>query len=237
MSSPFDRYGAVLTIDLAALSTNFRTLAAQAASGGAQVAAVVKADAYGLGIAQVAPTLAAAGCTRFFVAMPEEGLTLRGLLPDVEIFVLSGPLGNGAEVEDCAALAAANLMPILNSPGQISRWRALQDQLGRTAAAGLHVDTGMNRLGLAHTDLIRLEERGQLGAGLDLRLIMSHLACADEAAHPLNQAQLGRFQGARALLPEIPASLAASFGTFLGNDFLFDWVRPGAALYGINPRP
>jgi alanine racemase len=210
---------AVLTVDPGAVVANWRLLAARAAP--ADCAAVVKADAYGLGVAAVAPALARAGCRRFFVAHPEEGITLRRLLgAGPEIAVLHGP-APGSE----PAFAAHALVPVLNSAEQAQAWAS-----GPALPAILHCDTGMARLGVPMAEVADLP-------ALDLRLVMSHLACADAPAHPANAAQLAAFRGVRARFAAVPASLAASFGIFLGDDYGFDLVRPGAALYGINPTP
>ncbi len=224
-----DRAGAVLEIDLAAIVENWRCLSERLGSGGF-AAAVVKADAYGLGMAQVAPALAAAGCPLFFVATLDEGLALRRLLPAPEIAVFNGLLPRtGGEFRE------SRLMPVLNDLAQIAAWRA--DSATRPLPAMIHVDTGMSRLGLAPGELARLAAAPELLAGLSLRAVLSHLACADEARHPLNAAQLAAFRAARAVLPPAPASLAASSGIFLGPDYHFDFARPGAALYGVNPTP
>jgi alanine racemase len=221
------RAGAVLEIDLAAIAANWRLLQERAAP--ALCAAVVKADAYGLGADRVAPALAAAGCRRFFVATLDEGIALRAALgPALEIAVFNGLFPGTAE-----EFAAHGLVPVLNDPGQIALWRQMTARRGRGAAM-LHLDTGMSRLGLtprefaaAVGDLRELPWHG----------LLSHLACADEPAHPMNEAQRRDFLAARAALPGPPASLAASSGIFLGPAFRFDFVRPGAALYGVNPQP
>ena len=223
------RAGAVLEIHLAAIVANWRRLAAELKPG-AQCAAVVKADAYGLGMARVAPRLAAAECTLFFVAAIDEGLALRRLLPGVEIAVFDGLLPGTA-----GEFRRARLIPVLNDLGQIAAWR--QSEATRALPAIIHVDTGMSRLGLSPAELRRLGDEPGLLAGLELRAILSHLACADEPAHPLNAQQLAAFNRALALLPRAPASIAASSGIFLGADYHFDFARPGAALYGINPTP
>jgi alanine racemase len=223
------RAGAVLEIDLAAIVANWRRLAAELKPG-TECAAVVKADAYGLGLARVAPRLAAAGCTLFFVATIDEGLALRRLLPGVEIAVFDGLLpGTGREFRD------ARLIPVLNDLDQIAVWR--KSEATRALPAMIHIDTGMSRLGLAPPELRRLAEAPDLLEGLSLRAIISHLACADEAAHPMNAQQLTLFRLTLADLPRAAASLAASAGIFLGAAYHFDMVRPGAALYGVNPTP
>ncbi len=223
--------GAVLFIDLDAIAANWRALEARQ-SPACRAAAVVKADAYGLGAAPVAAALAAAGCRRFVVATLDEGLALRAGRPEAEILVLSGPLQGTASL-----FAGAGLWPVLNSLEQVADWRALATRQQRPLPAALHVDTGMRRLGLSAADLARLSADPALLAGIDPRLLMSHLACADEPEHPLNALQRQRFAAARALFPGLPGSLAASSGIFLGPAWHADWTRPGAALYGLNPTP
>lgn len=225
------RAGAWLTVDLAALRDNYRRLRQRL--DGVACAAVVKADAYGLGAARVAPALAGEGCRQFFVAHLDEALALRPLLGEsCEIFVLNGlPLGAEAEA------GAAGVVPVLNSLAQLDAWAALARRQERVLPAVIQVDSGMSRLGLSPAELARLGEAPQRLAGLDLRLVMSHLACADEPAHPANAAQRASFTASRRLLPAAPASLANSSGIFLGPEFHFDLARPGVALYGGNPLP
>jgi alanine racemase len=220
---------AFLTIDLAAIVANWRLL--QRTAGGAPTAAVVKADGYGLGAAPVARALAAAGCRSFFVAHVEEALALRAALPAPEIAVLNG-CPPGAE----AVFAAERLIPVLNELGAIARWLGFAAGRADAPPAILHVDTGMNRLGLPPEELGAARALPGF-AGVSWRGVMSHLACADEPDHPLNRMQLQRFAAMRAQLPGFKASLAASSGIFLGRDYWFDEVRPGAALYGIAPQP
>jgi alanine racemase len=225
---PSARAGAVLTIDLEAVAQNYRFLCARA--GPARVAGVVKADAYGLGMAEVAPTLARAGCQSFFVAHLNEAIELRQLLPAVEIAALNGLMPGTAE-----HYRVYGVTPVLNDPGQIEAWRRDCAAHGASPAI-LHVDTGMARLGLAPGDVERLaEDRGRL-AGFPIAYVMSHLACADEPGHPLNERQLLAFQTTREHLAiAAPASFANSAGIFLGPRFHFDLVRPGIAVYGGNP--
>jgi alanine racemase len=223
------RTGSLLEIDLDAIIGNWRRLG-QRLGPGASCAAVVKADAYGLGMARVAPALWAAGCRLFFVARPDEGLALRRLLGAAEIAVLNGLLP-GTEGD----FRRARLIPVLNDLGQVAAWRARAQT--RTLPAMLHIDTGMGRLGLAPAETARLVAEPSRLAGLTLRAVISHLACAEEAANALNAEQLARFRAPLAHLPGAPASLAASSGIFLGGDYHFDLVRPGAALYGVNPTP
>jgi len=223
--------GAILTIDLAAIRANYRLLCRRA--GAARVAAVVKADAYGLGAAQVASALRKEGCDTFFVAHVAEGIALRAALgTGPAILVLNG-LPPGAE----AACAASKLTPVLNSLDHVAAWSAEARQRRRVLPAALQADTGMNRLGMAGDEVRALEKDARLLDGIDVRLVMSHLACADEPEHPANLEQLRRFKALRGRLPAAPSSLANSSGIFLGERWHFDMVRPGAALYGINPVP
>ena len=225
------RAGAILTIDLDAVADNYRHLCAEL--GAAACAAVVKADAYGLGMARVAPALARAGARTFFVAQLEEATALRAMFPvEVEIYVLNG-LGAGPVAE----FQAGRVHPVLNSLGEIDAWAAAARAAGRALPAAVHIDTGISRLGLPDDELEALAaDRGRL-AGIDLRYLVSHLACADRPEHPLNAEQLRRFRAARARLPDAPASLANSSGIFLGADYHLDLARPGVALYGVNPTP
>ncbi len=225
------RVGAVLVIDLAALVANWRDMAARA--GGAECAAVVKANGYGLGDVAVATSLWKAGARTFFVADIEAGVRVRTALPDARVIVLHGvPAGTEAEI------AAMRLTPALSSLGEITRWRHHAHRLGRTLPALIHIDTGMNRLGLAPDELERLcNDHSSLLPGLDLNAWMSHLACADDPHNPFTATQLARVKAALARLPKAPVSLSNSAGIFHGADYHFDLVRPGIALYGANPAP
>jgi alanine racemase len=226
---PSDAAGTMLTIDLGAIASNYRTLNDQL--GGVRCAAAVKANAYGVGVAQVAPVLAAAGCNDFFVATQDEALALRSLLPEPTITVL-----NGADPGREAECLDHDLRPALNDLGQIERWATLARERGRLDAV-LHLDTGMCRLGLPAYEVERLATEPERLDGLNLILIMSHLACADDAGHPMNQQQRMTFDRLRQMLPSAPASLANSSGIYLGPEFHYDLARPGVALYGGNPTP
>ena len=225
-----DFEAARLTVRLGAIVANYRNF--RRLAGPAVAAAVVKADAYGLGVGRVAPALLAAGCDTFFVARLAEGIALRALAPKARIFVL-----DGAPAEAVPALLAHNLVPVLNSLDDIAGWSRAASKIRRVLEAVLHVDTGMNRLGLSAADLSELAAswRTRL-ANLDLVLVMSHLASADDPGSVQNQAQLSRFRTALAMLPPAPASLAASGGVLLGKPYLFDLVRPGIGLYGGHPQ-
>ena len=223
-SAPATRAAAILEIDLGGIVENWRLLSQQAAP--ARCAAVVKANAYGLGAAPVAQALAAAGCRMFFVATLDEGILLRQILgPAPEIAILNGPMPGTAP-----EFVEHGLIPVLNDPGQIAAWQ----RLGAGPPAILHVDTGMARLGLGAREFA---DFALSPPPIAWRAVMSHLACADTPDHPLNQRQRARFAAVAGQLPEVPASLAASSGIFLGASYHFDLVRPGAALYGVNPLP
>jgi alanine racemase len=229
-SEAADFEAARLIVRLDAIAANYRTY--RRLVGPTAVAAVVKADAYGLGAARVAPALTEAGCDSFFVARLEEGVALRRLVPRARIFVL-----DGAAPDAVPALLTHRLTPVLNSLGEIAAWSAAAGVGHHALDAVIHVDTGMNRLGLPGEELSVLSaEKAKRLAGLNLVLVMSHLACSDDPANPLNARQLSRFRQALAMLPPAPASLAASHGAMLGMDYHFDLVRPGVALYGANPR-
>ncbi len=213
-----------LTVRLGATAENYRICRRLAA--GAAVAGVVKADGYGLGAAEVTRALAAQGCDTFFVARLEEGITLRPVVPKARIFVL-----DGVRAETIPALVAHNLTPVLNSLDEIALWA----KTGRDAA--IHFDTGMSRLGLSPAELsVLADESRQRLKGINLVLLMSHLACADNPASATNREQLARFRAALGRLPAAPASLASSGGILLGREYAFDLVRPGIALYGGNPH-
>lgn len=216
------------TVDLDALAANQASL--RLSAGGAEVAPVVKADGYGLGAGEVARRLHAEGARRFFVARVEEGEALREALGErgAVVYVLDGcPPGAAAQLD------AAALIPVLNSLNQVEAWARSAPRTGRPA--GLHVDTGMNRLGLSMDEAQALVQSSDRLARVDVTLIMSHLACAEDAASPMNTTQLARFRSARALFPQARASLANSAGVHLGPEYAFDMVRPGIGLYGAGP--
>ncbi|NML28286.1 alanine racemase [Zoogloea dura] len=232
LSSPFfspDNAGAFLEVDLGAIQANWRLLRSRLE--GAECAAVVKADAYGLGARQVAEALYRVGCRRFFVAHLGEGMALRLVLPsDAQIHVLHGvPAGCEA---DCLA---HGLVPVLNSVAQLRAWQQLAGRQGRALPAILQVDTGMARLGLAADELAALVGAPGGLEGIVPRHLMSHLVAAEDPAEGINRLQLERFRQARSLLPGVKASLANSSGIFLGPEYHFDLARPGAALYGVAP--
>lgn len=207
---------ATLTVDLDALAHNFHALEA---ISGAPVHPVVKADSYGLGANPVAMRLMAEGARTLFVARLSEGIALRAALgPVPTIYVLDGCVGDAAP-----SLRTADLRPILNHADQLTAWRAAGG-----GACGLQIDTGMNRLGF------RVEDAPDPFDGLSL--VMSHLACADEPAQPMNRRQRDAFAAAAVRYPGALKSFANSGGCFLGADYAFDAVRPGICLYGGGPE-
>ncbi|WP_391349212.1 alanine racemase [Azospirillum sp. A23] len=225
---------AILTVDLGAVVANWTQLRDRVAP--AECSAVVKADAYGLGVAQVVPALAAAGCRTFVVAQLEEALAVRRALepvaPDAQVFSLGGlPPGHEGD------FLAGRILPVLNHLGDIAAWRAFAVSRGEVLPAVIHIDTGMNRLGLGPDELDELAGHPEWLEGIDVRYWMTHLACADEFDNPMTGEQLDRFRSALARLPKAKASFANSSGIFHGADHHFDLARPGCALYGVNPTP
>lgn len=207
-----------LRIDLGALVANFALFRRAARPG--RAAAVVKADGYGIGAPTVAQALWSAGCREFFVANAAEGVRLRAALPQATIFVFEGALE-----DTTAALVTAGLTPVLNHHAQLDTWR--RSAPGRPAA--VHVDTGMHRLGFP-PDI----DAGQFH-GVAVSLLLTHLACADEPAHPLNEQQLARLEGVRRHFPGVPVSVGNSAGVLQGGRLAGDLGRPGIGLYGGNP--
>ncbi|MDB5525541.1 MAG: alr [Rhizobium sp.] len=206
-----------LTVDLGAVVENWRMLCKLSAR--ARTAAVVKADAYGLGAAEVGQALAAAGCQDFFVATPDEGARLRNALPDARIFILTG-IWPGMEER----IFANRLIPVIGSLEQLAYFRSC----GQSAAYALYVDTGMNRLGLTVAEAASLSHEPRKQPVL----VLSHLACPDDPHHPMNHRQLESFQTVSQLFKGVESSLSSSAGIFLGPDYHFNLNRPGIALYG-----
>lgn len=227
-SIPLIEAGGRLTIDLKALAENYEEIAARVAP--AVCAAVLKGDGYGTGLPQAATTLWQAGARTFFVALLSEARETRNLLPQAEIFVLNG-LFPGTE----DTYREFDLRPVLGSLPEIEQWQAFCEAVGIGLPAALHVDTGMNRLGVTPSEAINLAE-GRDELGFPLTLLMSHFACADEPGHPLTARQLEDFRAVAALFPGVRASLANSAGTMGGPEMHFDLVRPGIAVYGARAR-
>ncbi len=230
--------GAILTIDLGAIQANYRLLLERLKE--VPSAAVVKADAYGLGMDRVAPALAHAGCRVFFVAHIEEGTRLRQILNDsgvaefvqAEIHILNGLMAGAEEAYD-----ASRLVPVLGSLDEIHNWKNYCQTRERPLPCDIHADTGMGRLGLPPDELAKLADEPSRLDGLEILTVISHLAAADEPEHPKNREQLEAFRRVREQLPQGRACLANSSGIFLGPDYHFDLARPGVALYGVSPVP
>lgn len=220
----FDAAPLRLTVDLGALADNWRDMARR--SGKARASAVVKSDAYGMGIEDCGATLYHAGARDFFVATVAEGATLRPHAPEARIFVLSG-IWPGQE----RLVFANDLVPVVASEEQLSFWMGLMAERGDHPFA-LHVDTGFNRLGLSLDDALFLADDVTRPASFDPVLVLSHLACADTPSSPMNRMQLESFQQVVAAFEGVESSLSASAGIFLGPDYHFDLTRPGIALYG-----
>lgn len=226
----------ILTVNLSAILANWRCVTSQL-SKGSSAAAVIKANAYGLGAAQVGPVLYRAGCREFFVATLDEAVAARKYLhADAVIYVLGG-LRVGTE----SLFLQHKISPVLHSTQDIRRWLAHVADIESPPECAVKINTGMTRLGLDVQEWTALVTARSELQQLSPALVMSHLACADEPGHALNREQLQQFQAvvatSRSLLPQARYSLANSSGIYLGKEWHFDLVRPGAALYGINPRP
>ena len=219
----------ILTVDLDAVIANWRKLEKTAVP--AECAGVIKADAYGCGAGPVARALAGAGCKTFFVATLDEARVARAALPSATIYVLSGFFQNCGE-----AFAKVDARPVIGDLNELAEWDVFCRRTGWTGGAAIHIDTGMNRLGMTVGEAQGIVPRINAGDH-GITLVMSHLACAESLHHPLNAKQLAAFREIAHLFSGVPASLSNSSGVYLGAPFQFDMVRPGAALYGVNPTP
>ncbi len=226
---PGEQAGGVLTIDLAALEANWRALSRRATP--AECAAVIKANGYGCGLEPVAYRLARGGCRTFFVADLAEAARARKAAPDAAIYVLNGLMPGTA-----SAFAEVRARPVIGSLVELAEWDAFVATNAWHGGAALHVDTGMNRLGISVNEAAALAPRIR-AENHGITLLMSHLACAEMPEHPLNDRQIKTFREIRMLYRGIPSSLANSSGVFLGSTAYCDMVRPGVALYGVNPTP
>lgn len=216
----------VITVDLGQIARNWRALADRVAP--ARCGAVVKANAYGLGADRVIPVLAKAGCTEFFVATADEAASARRLAPRATIYVLDSLIG-GAATE---AIHQAGALPVLSSYDDVVCWAAFAKRRGAALASAMHIDSGLNRLGLPAKAVRLLARDNETLKLIAPQLIISHLACADQTRHPKNREQLIAFEALSSAFPGVRRSLAASDGLMLGSAFHFDLVRPGYALYG-----
>jgi len=226
---PAAQAGGILTVDLAAIEANWRALSHRVMP--AECAAVIKADGYGCGIEKVAAALAKAGCKTFFVADLAEARQVRNVAPDPAIYVLNGLLSGTA-----GSYADIRARPVIGSMVELAEWDAFVSVNQWHGGAALHVDTGMNRLGISVNEAAALAPRIR-SENHGITLLMSHLACAEQPDHPLNERQISMFREVRMLYRGIPSSLANSSGIFLGAAAHCDMVRPGVALYGVNPIP
>jgi alanine racemase len=221
--------GGFLTIDLAAIAANWKMLASTTVP--VECAAVVKGDGYGCGLEPVTRALSRAGCRTFFVADVAEGRRVRAIAPDATVYVLNGVMPGSAQ-----ALANDYLQPVINSTTELAEWDAFVAINKWRGGAALHVDTGMNRLGITVDEAVAIAPRLQ-SENHGFTLLMSHLACAEIPDHPMNDRQIRLFREVRILYRGLASSLANSSGIFLGGTVYCDLVRPGVALYGVNPTP
>ncbi len=219
----------ILTVDLDAIVANWRKLEKTAVP--AECAAVIKADAYGCGTGPVARALAAAGCNTFFVATLDEARAAREAVPSAAIYALGGFFQNTGD-----AYAKINCRPVIGDLNELAEWDMFCRRSGWNGGAGIHIDTGLHRLGLTIENAHGLIPRINAGDH-GITLVMSHLASAEQLHNPFNARQLAAFREIASLFAGVPASLASSSAIYLGPQFQFDLVRPGAALYGVNPTP
>lgn len=218
----------ILTIDLDALASNYRYCCEQVSPG--TCAAVVKANGYGLGIQRVARALHHAGCRKFFTATHREGITLRSLLPEVDIYVLEGITSFNID-----AFPEHRLVPVLINLQQAKDWAGLAGASGKSLPAIINIDTGMTRLGFSEQELRSLAADPALTGRIKLRYVMTHFACAEDTASAMPAQQLERFDRLRALLPDAPTSIGNSAGSLRGPELAGDLARVGIALFGGNP--
>ena len=218
----------IITIDLDALTANYRYCREQLKP--ASCAAVVKADGYGLGIRHVALALHHAGCRQFFTATHREGIILRSLLPNVQIYVLEG-----VREQSIAAFLDHDLVPVLITQQQVGVWAEKARAHDGRLPAIFHVDSGMTRLGFGEPELRRLLETSDDLECLDILYVMTHFACADEADGKMVRQQFDRFNQLRQLLPDAPTSIGNSAGALMGGPYAGDMARIGIALFGGNP--
>jgi alanine racemase len=226
---PATEAGGTLTIDLTALEANWKALARRAMPS--ECAAVIKADGYGCGIEPVATMLAKAGCRTFFVADLLEARRVRAVAPEPTVYVLNGLMPGTA-----ATFAEHHVRPVIGSMTELAEWDAFVSANDWRGGAALHVDTGMNRLGISASDAAALAPRIR-AENHGITLLMSHFASSELPDHPLNEQQIRLFREIRVLYRGIPSSIANSSGVFLGDAAHCDMVRPGAALFGVNPTP
>jgi alanine racemase len=220
----------VLEISTRSILQNYRTLQTHVPKS--ICAAVLKADAYGFGIKEIAPLLYQNGCRHYFVAHIDEGLFLRNILKDASIFVLSGILPETEEF-----FIQSSLIPILTDFGMVEKWVAASKKHGQKLPCGLHMDTGMHRSGFDQSDVTKLLESFHLIDSLEVTCVMSHLVSSHAANDPLNNQQKNLFDQFRQHFPHVKASLADTGGIYLDPSFHYDIVRPGKGLFGLFSPP
>ena len=218
-----------LEINLSAIKANYRLL--KNICEMTKVGAAVKANSYGLGAIEISKTLLEENCRYFFVASSKEGISLRKAIgEEVNILIL-----NGVFEHDALELIEYNLIPVLNNLNQIKIWQKFSSLKNQLLPCYLHFNTGINRLGLNHNEIEQLINNRDLLKGLNVEYIISHLSASEDSDNPYNLEQLNKFKSYLEYFPNSKASLANSGGIFLGKDYHFNLVRPGAALYGLNP--
>ena len=208
---------------------NYRYLCSKASNS--VCAVVVKADCYGLGVNNIAPVFQDEGCRDFFVANFDEALNLRSILSDnSNIYVF-----HGVKEGEHEGFYQNNIIPVLNSFSQLEMWSDYSKQIGKKLPCIIHIDTGLNRLGINFEDLQKLYDF-KPNEKLDVRYFMSHLSCILQPGHPLNHEQLEKTRVINSYFPDKPITLANSKGVIASEDYHFDMVRPGSALYGIKGK-
>ncbi len=226
-----DNSGAFVRVSLSTIRQNWRKMKDHLGAG-KDCAATLKTNAYGMGATEIGKALYAEGCRHFFVAHVFEGEALRHVAPEADIFVL-----HGIWTDNASTFYNNKLTPVLNSLEQIKLWSDFAKSKSEKLACLLHFDTGMNRLGLSVADRDAILEKTSLLDGLDVKVIMSHLACADEPDHAKNSEQLAQFsvieKSLRQILPNAKRSLVSSAGIYLGKEYHYDLARPGIGLYGL----
>jgi len=227
----FGSTNGILTINLEKLAANYRLFQSKVGTH-CDVAGIIKANAYGLGLKQVSGQLKKLNCPLFFVATLDEALELRGYDPDTPIAVLGGLMSNAE-----STYIEHNITPILNTPIDIKNWNDYAAQHNKKLDAILHCDTAMNRLGLSTEETKDFVQNRDLFNNIDITMVMSHFACADDFNHPLTTQQADDFETLAKNFPNAKKSLANSSGLFRNPQYHYDMVRPGYSLYGGNPTP
>ena len=218
-----------LDINLSSVKKNYKIIKRKIGKN-CNIAATVKADAYGLGVEKIVPTLVKAGCKFFFVATTNEAIQLRKINKSISIFIL-----NGLITTKISSIKKYNLIPVVNSLKQLDKIEKFQKIKKCRIKIALHFDTGMSRLGFDDKETKSLiHNKSTFIRYSKVTLVMSHLSCADEKSSRLNKTQLNRFIKIKSSFPNSIHSLSNSAGILLGKKYHFDMVRPGISLYGGN---